>query len=148
MDSIDRRLVALLQSNGRMAYHELGDAVGLSGPATFQRVRKLEASGVIAGYHARVSPELVKRELLVFVRVIPGPGTRVPQLVRQWAAVDEILECHRLATDGAFLLKLRLPRVAHLGPHLEAARQADCRVSADLTVGSEFERWLLPLGQG
>lgn len=146
LDAIDRRLLALLQSDGRIAYQDLGDAVGLSGPAAFQRVRKLESSGVIAGYHAQVSPERVNRGLLVFVRVAPGAATRVPQLVKRWFAVDEIMECHRLLSDGAFLLKLRLPHVEHVRRHLDAARGAGCSVNADVALESEFERWSLPVG--
>jgi Lrp/AsnC family leucine-responsive transcriptional regulator len=49
LDRIDRHVVALLQAAGRSSYQELGDAVGLSAPATYQRVRKLEAVGVITG---------------------------------------------------------------------------------------------------
>jgi DNA-binding Lrp family transcriptional regulator len=59
LDRIDARLLELLQEDGRRPYAELGAAVGISGPAAHERVKKLEARGVITGYGARVSAEAV-----------------------------------------------------------------------------------------
>jgi Lrp/AsnC family leucine-responsive transcriptional regulator len=55
MDAADRHLLSLLQGDSRLTYEELGEAVGLSAPAAYQRVRKLEESGAVIGYHARGS---------------------------------------------------------------------------------------------
>jgi Lrp/AsnC family leucine-responsive transcriptional regulator len=145
-DAIDRRLLALLQIDGRIAYQDLGQAVGLSGPAAFQRVRKLEARGILVGYHARVNPLEVGRGLLAFLRVVPGSNTVVERLVKRWAAVDDILECHRLGSDGGYLLKVRVADIARLAAHADAARGAGCSVSVDVVLASPFERWMLPVG--
>ncbi len=145
MDQIDRRILALLQRDGRLAYHELGDAVGLSGPAAFQRVKKLESAGVITGYFASLSPQAVGRPLLAFLRVLPAADTVPNRLVRQWGAVDDVLECHQLS-DGGFLLKLRVPGISVLTGHIEAARRAGCTVSLDLVLESPFERSAIAIG--
>lgn len=146
LDATDRRLLTLLQLDGRMAYRELGRAVGLSAAAAYQRVRKLECRTIIAGYHARVDAQEVGRGILAFLRVGPGPAAPVHRLVKQWAAVDDIQECHRLGSDGGYLLKLRVAAIGQLAAHADAARGAGCVVTADLVLDSPFERWIVPVG--
>jgi Lrp/AsnC family leucine-responsive transcriptional regulator len=145
MDQIDRQLVALLQSNAQLTYEELGKAVGLSTAAAYQRVRKLEESGVVLGYHAAVAPAAVGRPVLAFARVRPGPETDVEQLQRSWEMSGEVLECHVVTGDAGFLLKLRLKGIDDLEPHLALARRAGCLVSADIVVTTAFERWTVPV---
>ena len=142
LDATDLRLLSLLQEAGRVGYQELGEAVGLSGPSTYQRVRKLEAARVITGYHARVDPARLGRGLVAFLRVRPGSGD-AGRLVKQWSAAGEILECHRLSADGGFLLKLRVREVAALLPHVVAVQKAGCAVQVDIALCTEFERWTL-----
>jgi Lrp/AsnC family leucine-responsive transcriptional regulator len=144
LDRVDRHILAVLQAAGRTSYQELGDAVGLSGPAAYQRVRKLEAAGVIAGYHARVAPESTGRDLVAFVWVRPGQGTDVGRLVSGWTAAADVLECHRVTGPDGYLLKLRLGRVSELDGHLEAARKAGCSAEAHVGLRTVFERWVLP----
>jgi Lrp/AsnC family leucine-responsive transcriptional regulator len=144
LDRTDRHLLALLQSDSRLTYEELGEAVGLSAPATYQRVRKLEAGGVITGYHARVAPESLDRGVLVFLRVEPGAKTDVGKLALGWESAGEVLECHRLTGAYGYLLKLRVGDVSRLQPHLDAVRKAGGRVAAELGIETLFERWTLP----
>lgn len=148
MDDIDRRLLVLLQTNGRMEYQELGNAVGLSAPATFQRVRKLERRGVIVGWHARVAPERVGRPIVAFLRVVPGAETDERGLLERWRAAPEILEYHQLSGEVGYLLKLRIGHVRDVTPHAEAVRAAGCRVVADVALGGSFERWAVPVTGG
>lgn len=145
LDRIDRHLLALVQAAGRTSYQELGDAVGLSAPAAYQRVRKLEAAGVITGYHARVAPQEIDRAVVAFVRVLPGQGTDVRRLLTGWKAAGEVLECHRVTGRDGYLLKLRLGSVAELDAHLEAVRRAGCAAEAHVGLGTVFERWTLPV---
>jgi len=142
LDAIDLRLLSLLQEDGRSGYQELGDAIGLSGPSAYQRVRKLEGAGVIVGYHARIDPSRLGRGLVAFLRVRPASGD-VGRLAKQWAAAGDILECHRVSTDGGFLLKLRVRDVSALLPHAEAIQKSGCAVQVDIVLSTEFERWTL-----
>jgi Lrp/AsnC family leucine-responsive transcriptional regulator len=145
MDSIDRRLLSLLQANARVGYQELGEAVGLSGPAVFQRVRKLEAAGVLVGYHAAVNPAAVGRPLVAFLRVLPGPTTDVERLVAQWREGMVVQECHLMTGRGGYLIKLRVTEPRELGTQLAALRRAGCEVNAELALVSSFERFTVPM---
>src|SRR5690606_28008326 len=69
LDRIDRRILKILQKEGRIPFTELGERVGLSTTPCTERVRRMERDGVITGYHARVSPEAVGAGLLVFVEI-------------------------------------------------------------------------------
>ncbi|HUH39668.1 MAG TPA: winged helix-turn-helix transcriptional regulator, partial [Castellaniella sp.] len=69
LDKLDRRILDLLQHNGRMSMTELADTVGLTVTPCIERVRRLERDGVITGYHARVNPSALDAGLLVFVEV-------------------------------------------------------------------------------
>jgi Lrp/AsnC family leucine-responsive transcriptional regulator len=141
LDAADLRIVSILQADGKLSYQELGEAVGLSAPAAFQRVRKLENTGVITGYHARVSPAAAGKPILAFVQVRPGPQAQPAELLPRWRRAPAVLECHRLTGADRYLLKLRLDDVRALGAFLDAARRAGCTVESDLAVETVFERW-------
>ena len=145
LDKIDQRLVSLLQADARLTYEEQGKAVGLSAAAVYQRVRKLEEAGVICGYHARVEPTLVGRPILALLYVRLGPATDRKQLLERWASATEALECHAVAGDAGYLLKLRLPDLGSLEPHVDAARRAGCTVRSHIVTATAFERWSIPV---
>ncbi|MGB6154627.1 MAG: winged helix-turn-helix transcriptional regulator, partial [Castellaniella sp.] len=69
LDKLDRRILDLLQQNGRLSMTELADAIGLTVTPCIERVRRLERDGVITGYHARVAPVALDAGLLVFVEI-------------------------------------------------------------------------------
>ena len=107
LDRIDAQLLGLLQADGRRPYAELGTAVGISGPAAHERVKKLEARGIIEGYHARVDPDAVGLGVLAFTWVTQAPGTADQDLTPDFAAIAEVEECHRIAGEADYLLKIR-----------------------------------------
>jgi len=131
----------MLQADGKLSYQDLGEAVGLSAPAVFQRVRKLERAGVIAGYHARVDPAAAGKPVLAFAQVHPGPEAQTGQLLARWRRSPAVLECHRLTGADRYLLKLRLEDLSALGAFLDATRTAGCTVESQLAVETAFERW-------
>ena len=69
LDKIDRKILRILQAEGRISFTELGERVGLSTTPCTERVRRLERDGVITGYYARLDPQLMKHSLLVFVEI-------------------------------------------------------------------------------
>ena len=147
MDQIDRRILALLQEDARMGYQEIGEAVGLSGPAAYQRVRKLEDGGVVTGYHAAVSPDAVGRAMTAFLRVVPGPTADVERLKDAWTGASEVQTCHLLSGRLGYLLRLSIERPSDLEPILEAARRAGCEVHAELALATIVDRRRVPVFQ-
>ncbi|MBF8290425.1 MAG: leucine responsive regulatory protein [Chloroflexi bacterium] len=107
LDRIDTLLLGLLQADGRRPYAELGSAVGISGPAAHERVKKLEARGVITGYGARVSAEALGLGVLAFTWVTQAPGTVSTDLTGDFDALAEIEECHHITGEADYLLKIR-----------------------------------------
>jgi Lrp/AsnC family leucine-responsive transcriptional regulator len=145
MDPTDRQLIALLQANARHTYEELGVAVGLSGPAAYQRVRKLESKGVVAGYHAHVDPVAAGRPIVAFLWVSPRPGESGGELVTRWQSTEDVQEVHAITGSEAYLLKLRLGRVGDLERHAASLRDAGCSVHTEVALATAFERRSLPL---
>ena len=78
IDETDARIIELLQRDGRESYAEVGQAVGMSGPSAHERVKKLEARGVIHGYSALVDPTLLGYGVLAFIFIKQVPGTISP----------------------------------------------------------------------
>ncbi|HZS60384.1 MAG TPA: Lrp/AsnC family transcriptional regulator [Gemmatimonadaceae bacterium] len=114
MDTIDIKAVERLQLAGRESWATLGVALGMTGPAAAERVRRLEADGVIRGYAAIVDPEAVGAGLTAFVAVsLERPGNRAAFL-RRVARLAEIQECHHVAGDHDYLLKVRCAGTAEL----------------------------------
>lgn len=106
-DAFDSKIVKSLMENGRMTFAELAGLLGLSAPAAAERVRRLEERGVIKGYAALVDPERVGCGVTAFVSVaLERPEHREP-FARMVTAKQEIQECHHVAGDFDFLLKMR-----------------------------------------
>src|SRR5690554_2678546 len=111
IDRIDRKILRILQDDGRVSNVNLAQRVGLSPTACNERVRKLEREGVIDSYHARINPAKLGANLMVFVeitltRTSPDAFAEFSEAVR---STPEILECHLVAGDFDFLIKARVP---------------------------------------
>ena len=108
LDRIDRRILRDLQADGRMTNVDLAKRAGISAPPCLRRVRALEESGYIRGYHADINPEALGFGVTVFAQV--GLASQADadlkafeELVRSW---PEVRECHMLAGETDFLLKV------------------------------------------
>jgi len=113
LDAIDRRLLEELQSDARLSLAELGRRVGLSSPAVAERLQRLEAEGVIRGYHAEVDPTALGYSLTVVIRIRPAPRelTKVADLAR---ATPEVVECQRITGEDCFFMKAHVRDVMHM----------------------------------
>lgn len=114
LDAIDLRILDQLQRDGRLTMTELGERVGLSTSPCSQRVRRLEARGIITGYHARVRPEALGRPLLVFVEIsLAQKSEQIFKRVRdELQNMPEVLECHLISGSYDYLVKARLAGMA------------------------------------
>lgn len=110
LDPIGWRLLAALQEDARLTNSELGARVGLSAPAVAERMRRLEAAGIITGYRAQIDPAKLGLPITAFIRC-NAPGPQIGAIAR---AAPEVLECHRVTGDDAFILKVVVASVAHL----------------------------------
>ncbi len=107
MDTIDLKIIQSLMSRGRVTWSELAATLDLSAPATADRVRRLEERGAVRGYAALVDPEAVGCGLTAFIAVtLERPEHRDPFLQRV-LELSEIQECHHIAGDDDYLLKVR-----------------------------------------
>ncbi len=122
LDPTDARLLELLQADSKMAYAKLGEQVGLSAPAVLERVRKLEASGVIRGYRAIVDADLVGLDVTSFVGVtIAGTQASIDfvEFIRELA---EVQEAHHVTGVYTLLLKVRTRSTRALESFLDRLR--------------------------
>ena len=108
LDRIDLRILRDLQDNGRMTNVELAKRAGISPPPCLRRVRALEETGSIRGYHADIDPQALGFEVTVFAQVglhsqAETDLVAFEELVRSW---PEVRECNMLAGETAFLLKI------------------------------------------
>jgi DNA-binding Lrp family transcriptional regulator len=108
LDRIDRRILNDLQASGRMTNVELAERAGISAPPCLRRVRALERAGIIRGYHADLSPEALGYSVSVFALV--GLNSQAEADLKSFEALigkwPEVRECHMLAGEADFLLKI------------------------------------------
>lgn len=119
LDPIDLKILAFLQQNGRIAQVEIAREVGLAPSAVLERVRKLEARGVILGYASLVNPKAVGLGMLAFVAVRTSEIAGDEKVGQDLAAVPDVLEVHHVAGDDCFLVKVRARDPEHLGDILK-----------------------------
>lgn len=110
LDILDRKLLGVLQQDGRLPVVELAERIGLSPTATTERVKRLTRDGYILGYSARLDPDKLGRGLLVFIEVKLDRTT--PEVFERFAAAvaraPEVLECHMVAGGFDYLVKTRV----------------------------------------
>lgn len=114
LDRIDRQILRCLQDNARQSITSLASEVGLSQTPCADRVRALEASGIIEGYHARVSPARLGLELMVFVEI--SLQRTAPDVFEEFRtavlALPQLLECHLVSGNFDYLIKARVADMA------------------------------------
>ena len=123
MDSVDRQLLEALQADCRQSLAKLGEQVDLSPPSVLERVRRLEASGLIRGYHAILDPRLAGLDICAFI----GVGIDHPRHMKPFetAALDmpAVLECHHVTGRHTLMLKVRTRDTASLHGLISAIRE-------------------------
>ncbi len=115
LDEIDFKIIEILQKQGRITNAKLAAAVGLSAPPMLERVKKLERNGVIKSYRAIVDAKRMGRSFFVFAAVnldikALNEAASFEDSVKN---MDEVLECHHIAGEIDFLLKINVPDQEH-----------------------------------
>ncbi|HEV7935584.1 MAG TPA: Lrp/AsnC family transcriptional regulator [Actinomadura sp.] len=138
MDAVDQRLLEELQGDARLSYNELSRRVKLSSPAVAERVRRLEAEGVITGYHAHVELARVGRPVTALVQVqCYGPRCilRDPR-VFGW---PEVLQLHRVTGAACCVLMVAVPTMAEFESLID--RLSDYGQPSSMLVLSSPVEW-------
>ncbi len=108
IDDIDRKLLALLQRDGRLTNADLAEAVGLSQSACHRRVKQLEERGVISGYSAIVDRAQIDLSVLayVFVKLESHAEDLLDEFEKRIENIDEVVACHAISGGGDYILKV------------------------------------------
>lgn len=107
-DAIDRKILGILRQDGRASHAAIAKVVGLSAPAVGERIRKLEAAGVIKGYRAVLDPDAVGLDIAAYVAIAPQPRKSSQDLVDRLLQLPEIEELHAVAGNYSYVAKVRV----------------------------------------
>ncbi|TNI64134.1 AsnC family transcriptional regulator [Aeromonas media] len=150
MDRIDRRILAELQSDGRLSVTELAERIGLSVSPCHRRVRALEEAGVIRGYRAQLDPGNLGLNFsaIVFVTLREGDRQAVATFEQALVAIPQVIQAQRLFGDPDYLLNVitrDLPAFQRLYDELLSALPSVQRLTSTLVMKSVVQERSLPL---
>ena len=130
INAIDRQILNILQQNARTSNAEIARQIEMAPSAVLERIRRLEAKGVIQGYETRINPEAVGLGLLAFVFVASSDMSAEMKTASLLSQIPEVQEVHHIAGEDCFVIKVRVPDAKSLGRLLRE------RISAIGTVRS------------
>ena len=115
MDQTERRILALLQQDGRMSNVALAEQIGLSESPTFRRVKQLEETGAISGYAAIADQRQLGLEVTAFVQVTMErqPDSATQSFHAHVAEEPHIIECHAMSGSHDYLMKVVARNIDH-----------------------------------
>jgi Lrp/AsnC family leucine-responsive transcriptional regulator len=149
LSASDLAILAVLQRDGRASYAEIGAAAGMSAPSAHERVKRLESRGIIRGFTALVDAGTVGFGVLAFSRIRQAPGTTTTDLTADFAAIPEVEDCHHVAGEADYLLKIRATDTLDLErvmQRVQAIRHV-YTTETEIVFSTAFERRPLPLGR-
>ncbi len=107
LDEIDLGILGLLQENCRISLARIGEQVGLSAPSIIERVKKLEDSGVIRGYHAILDARRLGMDITAFIGVSVSHPRLIEAFEDEIERIEDVLECHHVTGGYTLLLKVK-----------------------------------------
>ena len=107
LDSRNQKLLAALMKNPRASVTELARRVGLSAPATRERLLRLEEAGVIKGWRVELDAKALGYPIAILIRVQPMPG-QLPKIAKLAQSLPQVTECHRITGEDCFLMRAHL----------------------------------------
>jgi Lrp/AsnC family transcriptional regulator, leucine-responsive regulatory protein len=150
LDTLDRKALHLLMGQGRATWAELGQLLGLSAPSAADRVRKLEEAKVITGYAALLDPTAVGYPLTAFIFVTLANSRNRAAFLRAIAKMEQVSECHHIAGDDDYLLKVRCRTTADLD-HVLAKELKDklgiARTRTTIVLATAKESVQIPIAE-
>src|SRR5262245_12185559 len=147
LDEIDRRLLDLLQDDCRTPLVRLGEQVGLSAPSVLERIKKLEAAGIVSGYHAVLDAKRLGLDITAFIGVITGSPTAIAHFEEQVVGMNDVLECHHVTGEYTLLLKVKTANTSSLERLISRIRLLEgvARTETLVVLSTHIERAQLAL---
>jgi len=143
LDDLDRRILALLQHDGRMPIKALAEQIGLSAPGTSERLKRLEDRGVIRGFTVDVEPRTLGFSMQAIVRIRPLPG-KLQAVQKLIEGIPEFAECDKVTGDDCFIGRLYLRSIEHLDHILDQITEL-AETSSAIVKAQPVKRRLPPL---
>lgn len=119
IDAKDREILSILLASAAISKADIARRVGLAASAVSERIRQLEASGVIQGYEVRLNPTALGKPLLAFVFVTDAKPSRGFDTAAALRGVSGLEELHKIAGDDCYLLKIRASGTIELNSIIE-----------------------------
>ena len=119
LDPTDIAILEQLQNDGRIAIAELGRRVGLSQPATAERMKRLEERGIVSGYGARIDPAALGLTMTAIIR-LRTTHEHIAACLTLFATMPNVIEVYRLTGEDCFFLKVLVPRPEELEPIVDS----------------------------
>jgi len=125
LDAIDLQIIDILQEQGRIPHVKLGEQVGLSAPSVIERVKKLEDSGIITGYHASVDARRLGKDVTAFIGVSINHPRLIGLFEHSVATLEDVLECHHVTGAHTLLLKVKTDGTSSLERLISSIRSIE-----------------------
>lgn len=150
LDQIDLKILFILQNHGRSRLADIAQAVELSVPAVMERVKKLEAGGIIQGYQALLNSKKVGKDITAFIGVSISHQRYIDNFAQQMLQHHDVLECHHVTGDESFLLKVKSANTASLEKLLGEIRSVEgvTRTVTKVVLSTAKESQTLDLDAG
>jgi Lrp/AsnC family leucine-responsive transcriptional regulator len=150
LDQIDLKILSILQAQGRSRLADIAEEVDLSAPAVMERVKKLEAHGVIKGYAALLDGKMVGKDITAFIGVSVGHQRDIDRFAAQMLRYADVLECHHVTGDESFILKVKAGSTSSLERLLGEIRSVEgvTRTVTRVALSTAKESQILELNDG
>ena len=140
MDGKDLAILGALQEDARATFAEIGARSGLAASSVHERVRKLEQSGAIRGYRAEIDPEVLGLYVTALVSVMPLDPKQPDDLPDRVMEFPEVEDCHSVAGDENYILKVRIGTTTDLEDFLRRLREkAGVQTRTTVVLSTPFE---------
>ena len=108
LDKIDRKILEILQADGKITNAQLSKEIGLSPAPTLERVKKLETSGLIKSYHAQLDTQMLGLGVSIFILISLSSHklNQINTFIEKVNKIPEVIECHHITGSGDFMLKV------------------------------------------
>ena len=150
IDQTDLKILYILQNHGRTRLADIAGEVELSAPAVMERVKKLEASGVIKGYQALLDSKKVGKDITGFIGVSIANQRDIDHFASEMLRYQDVLECHHVTGDESFILKVKSANTGSLEKLLGQIRSVEgvTRTVTKIVLSTAKESQALELDAG